>query len=291
MTNARREAITGYLFLLPYLVVFLIFLAGPVASAFVTAFVEWELLRGTYRFIGLENFQLIMEDDLFWIAMGNSLYFAVMTTTGNTVLALCAALALKGVRRGHTVYRVVMYAPVVLSISVIGAIFVRLLAPFGLLNSALEGIGIEGFNYLTDPNLVLPSLSLTTIWWGFGFPMLIFLAALYAVPDVLYEAARIDGAGRRAILMRITLPLIRPALLFIIVTQFIAHIQVFGQPYIMTNEGGPGYASYTIVLHIYRNAFRYYHMGYAGAMALVLGVVMFLFALVQFRLLGRYTEY
>jgi len=291
MTNARREAITGYLFLLPYLVVFLIFLAGPVASAFVTAFVEWELLRGTYRFIGLENFQLIMEDDLFWIAMGNSLYFAVMTTAGNTVLALCAALALKGVRRGHTLYRVVMYAPVVLSISVIGVIFQRLLAPFGLLNSALEGVGIEGFNYLTDPNLVLPSLSLTTIWWGFGFPMLIFLAALYAVPDVLYEAARIDGAGRRAILRHITLPLIRPALLFIIVTQFIAHIQVFGQPYIMTNEGGPGYASYTIVLHIYRNAFRYYHMGYAGAMALVLGVVMFLFALVQFRLLGRYTEY
>jgi len=291
MTNARREAITGYLFLLPYLVVFLIFLAGPVASAFVTAFVEWELLRGTYRFIGLENFQLIMEDDLFWIAMGNSLYFALMTTAGNTVLALCAALALKGVRRGHTLYRVVMYAPVVLSISVIGVIFQRLLAPFGLLNSALEGVGIEGFNYLTDPNLVLPSLSLTTIWWGFGFPMLIFLAALYAVPDVLYEAARIDGAGRRAILRHITLPLIRPALLFIIVTQFIAHIQVFGQPYIMTNEGGPGYASYTIVLHIYRNAFRYYHMGYAGAMALVLGVVMFLLALVQFRLLGRYTEY
>ncbi len=291
LTNKRREAIAGYLFLAPYLVFFFVFLAGPVISAFVTAFVEWELLRGTYRFNGLENFQLIMEDDLFWIAMGNSLYFATMTTVGNVVVALCAALALKSIRLGHTLFRVAMYAPVVLSISVIGIIFSRLLAPFGLLNAGLELLGHDGFNYLSDPNLVLPSLSLTTIWWGFGFPMLIFLAALYAVPEVLYEAARIDGAGRRQILWQVTLPLIRPALLFIIVTQFIAHMQVFGQPYVMTNEGGPGYSSYTIVLHIYRNAFRYYHMGYAGAMALSLGVVMFIFALVQFRLLGRYTEY
>ena len=291
LTNKRREAITGYLFLAPYLIFFLVFLAGPVISAFVTAFVEWELLRGTYRFIGLENFRLMMEDDLFWTAMGNSLYFATMTTVGNVLVALCAALALKSIRLGHTLFRVVMYAPVVLSISVIGIVFQRLLAPFGLMNSGLELIGIEGFNYLSDPNLVLPSLSLTTIWWGFGFPMLIFLAALYAVPEVLYEAARIDGAGRWQILWRVTVPLIRPALLFIIVTQFITHIQVFGQPYVMTRQGGPGYSSYTIVLHIYRNAFRYYHMGYAGAMALSLGVVMFVFALLQFRLLGRYTEY
>ena len=115
-----------------------------------------------------------MEDDLFWIALGNSLYFALMTTAGNVVVALCAALALKSIRLGHTLFRVAMYAPVVLSISVIGIIFSRLLAPFGLLNAGLELFGHDGFNYLADPNLVLPSLSLTTIWWGFGFPMLIF---------------------------------------------------------------------------------------------------------------------
>ena len=223
--------------------------------------------------------------------MRNSLYFAIMTTAGNTVVALCAALALKGIGPGHTLFRVILYAPVVLSISVIGIVFRRLLSTFGLVNAALEAIGIDGVNWLGDPNIVIPSMSLMTIWWGFGFPMLIFLAALYAVPEPLYEAARIDGAGRWAILTRVTLPLIRPALLFIIVTQFIAHIQVFGQPYILTQEGGPGYSSYTIVLHIYRTAFRYFDMGYAGAMALSLGVVMFVFALLQFRLLGRYTEY
>jgi multiple sugar transport system permease protein len=291
LTPKRREAIAGYLFLAPYLGFFLVFLAGPVISAFVTAFVEWELLRGTYRFNGLENFQLLLEDDLFWIAMRNSLYFAIMTTAGNTVVALCAALALKSIRPGHTLFRVILYAPVVLSISVIGIIFRRLLSTFGLVNAVLEAVGIDGVNWLGDPNMVIPSMSLMTIWWGFGFPMLIFLAALYAVPEPLYEAARIDGAGRWAILNRVTLPLIRPALLFIIVTQFISHIQVFGQPYILTQEGGPGYSSYTIVLHIYRTAFRYFDMGYAGAMALSLGVVMFIFALLQFRLLGRYTEY
>ena len=291
LTPKRREAIAGYLFLAPYLAFFLVFLAGPVISAFVTAFVEWELLRGTYRFNGLENFELMMEDDLFWIAMRNSLYFAIMTTAGNTVVALCAALALKSIRPGHTLFRIILYAPVVLSISVIGIVFRRLLSTFGLVNAALEAVGIDSVNWLGDPNMVIPSMSLMTIWWGFGFPMLIFLAALYAVPETLYEAARIDGAGRWAILTRITLPLIRPALLFIIVTQFIANIQVFGQPYILTQEGGPGYSSYTIVLHIYRTAFRYFDMGYAGAMALSLGVVMFIFALFQFRLLGRYTEY
>ena len=223
--------------------------------------------------------------------MRNSLYFAIMTTAGNTLVALCAALALKSIRPGHTIFRVILYAPVVLSISVIGIIFRRLLSTFGLVNAVLEAIGIQGVNWLGDPNIVIPSMSLMTIWWGFGFPMLIFLAALFAVPEPLYEAARIDGAGRWAILTRVTLPLIRPALLFIIVTQFIAHIQVFGQPYILTQEGGPGYSSYTIVLHIYRTAFRYFDMGYAGAMALSLGVVMFIFALLQFRLLGRYTEY
>ena len=291
LTPKRREAIAGYLFLAPYLFFFLVFLAGPVISAFVTAFVDWELLRGTYRFNGLENFQLMMEDDLFWIAMRNSLYFAIMTTAGNTLVALCAALALKSIRPGHTLFRVILYAPVVLSISVIGIVFRRLLSTFGLINAALEAIGIDSVNWLGDPNMVIPSMSLMTIWWGFGFPMLIFLAALFAVPEPLYEAARIDGAGRWAILTRVTLPLIRPALLFIIVTQFIAHIQVFGQPYILTQEGGPGYSSYTIVLHIYRTAFRYFDMGYAGAMALSLGIVMFIFALLQFRLLGRYTEY
>jgi multiple sugar transport system permease protein len=120
--------------------------------------------------------------------------------------------------------------------------------------------------------------------------LLTFLAALYAVPETLYEAAKIDGAGSWALFTGITLPLIRPALLFVLVTQFVSHLQVFGQAYVMT-DGGPGYASYTAILHIYRNAWRYYHMGYAGAMALVLAAVMLVFALIQFRLLGQRVEY
>ena len=285
----QREAVLGYLFLLPYTALFLIFLAGPTISAIQYSFLEWELLRGTKEYIGLDNFKLMLEDDLFWTSLENSLRFAATTTFGNVIVALAAAMALKHIRFG-TVYRVALYAPVVLSISVISIIFQRMLSVNGLLNYGLSLIGIKEINYLGDPSLVLTSLSITTIWWGFGFPMLIFLAALYAVPEHLYEAAKIDGANSRVLLVRVTLPLIRPALLFVIVTQFIGHTQVFGQSFIIT-QGGPGYASYTIVLHIYRNAWRYYHMGYAAAMSLTLALIMFVFALVQFRLLGQRVEY
>lgn len=286
----QREIVTGYAFLVPFMFFFLVFLAGPVLAAISYAFLDWELLRGTREFVGFMNFRLMFEDDLFWLSMKNAIIFALMTAAGNTVVALGAALAIKSIKVGHTLYRVAFYAPVVLSVSVIGIIFQRLLSLNGVLNYGLSLLGINEINYLGDPNLVLTSLSLTTIWWGFGFPMLIFLAAIYSVPESLYEAARLDGANSWSIFSRITFPLIRPALLFVTVTQFIGHIQVFGQSYIIT-EGGPGYASYTIILHIYRNAWRYYHVGYAGAMALALAFVMLVFTLIQFRLIGQSVEY
>ena len=286
----RREALTAYLFLLPYTVFFVVFLLLPVLAAVGLAFTEWELLRGTFRFAGLENFRLLVSDDLFWTSLLNTLYFALLTTVGVTVLSLAVAVAVKGIRFGGTLFRVVFYLPVILSVTVIGIIFQRILATNGLLNYGLSFLGLRPLSFLGSPTLVLPSLSLTTVWWTFGFPMLIFLAALYAVPTSLYEAARLDGANGWHAFWRITLPLIQPAFLFVTVTQFISHFQVFGQAFVMT-EGGPGYASYTSILHVYRTAWRYYHMGYASAMALAVAVVMLAFALLQFRLFGRSVEY
>jgi multiple sugar transport system permease protein len=170
----RREALTGYLFLAPYILFFAVFMLGPVLAAISYAFMEWELLKGTREFVGFQNFEVMFrEDDLFWLSMKNSLFFSIMTTLGNTVVALSAASALKSIKIGHTLYRVAFYAPVVLSVSVISIIFQRLLSTNGLLNYGLSLLGLKGLNYLGDPNLVLPSLSITTIWWGFGFPMLI----------------------------------------------------------------------------------------------------------------------
>src|SRR5262249_4985494 len=138
--------------------------------------------------------------------------------------------------------------------------------------------------------IVIPSLSLVTVWWGFGFPMLVFLAGLQGIPEQLYEAARIDGANSRQIFLRITLPLLRPTILFVTVTQFIAHLQVFGQPYIITNGGGPGYASYTVIIYLYQQAVRYLHAGYASAIAIGLASVMIVLTLLQFVFLGRRAE-
>jgi multiple sugar transport system permease protein len=290
LTLGQRKTVLGYAFLLPYLTFFLVFLLLPVLASVALAFTEWELLRGTFRFAGLNNFVELLQDDLFWVSLKNSFYFATMTTAGVVLLALGTALAVKSLVVGQQLFRLIFYAPVILSVTVIGIIFQRIFANNGLLNYGLSFANLGPFSFLGDPNLVMPFLSVTTIWWTFGFPMLIFIAALYSVPSMLYEAARLDGANAWQLFWRLTLPLIRPAFLFVLVTQFMSHFQVFGQPFVMT-EGGPGYASYTSILHIYRTAWRYYHMGQAASMSLIVAVVMLGFSLVQFRLFGQRVEY
>src|SRR5262249_23062410 len=152
-------------------------------------------------------------------------------------------------------------------------------------------LGLPPVNWLGDPNLVIPALSLTSIWWGFGFPTLIFLAGLQGIPDQLYEAARIDGANRRQAFLHITLPLLRPTILFVTVTGFISHFQVFGQPFIMTNGGGPGRSSYTVIIYLYQIAWRAFRMGYGSAVAIALAGIILLFTAIQFGLIGRRVEY
>ncbi len=295
---SHKESFTGLLFLLPYTCFFIAFWAGPVLAAFVIAFFEWELLRGTFEFNGLENFEiLIEEDDLFWLSMKNAIYFSVLTTIGIVILSLSTAIALKRIFKFQVFFRVMLYAPVVLSITVIAIIFLQILNLNGLLNYALSFFGMSQVNFLGDASLVIPSVALTTIWWSFGFPMLVFLAALYAISATLYEASKIDGATNIQQFIFVTRPLIRPATLFVIVTQFITHMQVFGQPLLMTRThaggpgGGPGHASYTILLHIYQNAWRYYHVGYAAAMSLVLSIFMLMVVAILFKLLGQKVEY
>jgi multiple sugar transport system permease protein len=285
-----RQVLTAYAFVLPYLLAFLLFQLVPFLTGIGLSFSRWELLEGTREFVGFENFVEIFADDLFWQSFFVSFYFAVLTMFGNAAVALIAALALKTVLQGQTFFRVVLYMPVILSISVVGIVWGRVIGNDGLLNFYITALGLPAISFLGDARLVVPSLSLVTVWWGFGFPMLIFLAALYAVPDSLYEAAKLDGAGSWQLFRYITLPLLRYALLLVLVTQFISHMQVFGQPYILT-KGGPGYASYPLIMYIYQTAWRYYHMGYAAAMAALMGVFMLVVVLIQTRVLGQRVEF
>lgn len=268
----------------------MVFQILPFFSGIALSFMRWQLLERTRSFIGMQNFAEVIADDLFWRSLWNSTYFATLTTLGIAVVSLSAALALKHVTRGQTFFRVVLYVPVILSISVIGIVWSRVISNDGLFNYYITRIGIPRISFLGDAALVIPSLSAVTVWWGFGFPMLIFLAALYAIPESLYEAAKLDGAGSWGLFRYVTVPLLRFALLLVLVTQFISHMQVFGQAYTLTS-GGPGYASYPIIMYIYQTAWRYYHMGYASAMAVLLGLFMLVVVLVQIRLLGKQAEY
>lgn len=282
----RQEALAGYLFVLPFLFFFLIFVVRPVVTSVWMSFHQWEVLMPTTPFIGLKNYQELLKDDLWWTALRNTTYFAILTVVGNTLVALGAALVISQPIRGQGFYRVLFYAPVLMSVSVVGVLWGWLLnTQFGVVNYVLITLGLKAVPWLADPNLVIPSLSVTTIWWGFGFPMLIFLAGLNNIPGHLYDAGKVDGADAWGRFRHITLPLLRPTILFVTVTQFIAQFQVFGQPYIMTN-GGPGRSSLTVIMYLYQTAWRYFRMGYGTAMAVSLAVVIVVFTLIQFRFFG-----
>lgn len=291
LTIRRREVLVAYLFLAPFLVFFAIFTVRAVVSAVEVSFYQWQVLRPIRPYVGLDNYAELLNDEVWWIALKNTLLFAVLTVVGTSVVALFAAMAVTRPIRGQGFFRVVLYMPSLLSVGAVGLIWVWLLsAQFGALNYALSLAGIRSLNWLGDENLVIHSLSLTTVWWTFGFPMLIFIAGLQGIPEQFYEAARIDGANGRQLFLHITLPLLRPTILFVTVTGFIAHIQVYGQPLIMT-AGGPGRASYTVIFYLWEIAWRAFRMGYGSAVAVVIAIIIAFFTVLQFILIGRRVEY
>jgi multiple sugar transport system permease protein len=287
-----REALVAYLFLTPFFIFFVVFILRAVATAFQMSLFDWKILAPKRPFIGLENYTELFNDERWWISIGNTIRFTLMTVPGTTILALLAAVAVHRPKPGGTFFRVLLYAPTLLSIGVVGTTWQWLLdSQFGIVNYALSFLGISRINWLGDANLVIPALSLTTIWWGFGFPMLIFIAGLEGIPEQLYEAARIDGASDTQLFFSLTLPLLRPTILFVTVTGLISNFQVFGQPYVMTN-GGPGYASYTVIYYLYQVALTgSFRVGYGAAIAIILAVIISIFTITQFRLLGRRLEY
>lgn len=291
LSLGAREAIAAYLFLAPFIIFFLIFVVRAVFLAVNMSFYDWQILRPGQLYIGLDNYKELMNDYVWWIAVKNTVVFTLLTVTGTTIIALLAAVGVTQPLRLQGFFRVVLYMPTLLSVGVVGLIWVWLLSTqFGIINYFLSFIGIHPINWLGDESLVIPALSLTTIWWGFGFPMLIFIAGIQGIPDQLYEAARIDGANGLQLFWYITLPLLRPTILFVTVTGVISHFQVFGQPFIMTT-GGPGRGSYTVIYYLFEIAWRAFRMGYGSAVAVSLALIIAAATAIQFRLIGRRVEY
>jgi multiple sugar transport system permease protein len=285
----RIEALWGFFFLLPQLVGLLAFALIPLISVFALSLVKWDGL-GDMQFTGFSNFQEQLTDIDFHTALLNTAFYTALVVPGGLLLALLAALGLNRVR-GKTIYRVVYFMPVITSSVAVSVIWLWLLnGDYGLINSLLrQWFGIQGPQWLTNSRLVIPSISLVSIWWGLGFNIVIFLAGLQGIPATYLEAARIDGAGSFQVFGRITLPLLSPTLFFVMVISIINSFQVFDQTYIMT-AGGPGKASYTLVYHIYNLAFQKFTFGSASTVAVILFMLLLVFTLCQFAI-QRYWVY
>jgi len=285
-----RDDLVGWTFAAPFVILFGIFLAFPILASFVLSFTSFGLkdlanpVGSTV--VGLKNYVDLFSDPVFWTALFNTFYFVIVGVPLTLVFGLLIATALnRGVSRFRTVFRVGYYLPVITSIVAIAVVWRFLLDPdVGLINMALGGLGINGPAWLADPVLAMPSIIAMAVWRNLGFAMIVFLAGLQAIPAMLYEAAAIDGAGRWQGFRYVTLPMLRPTILFMTVITTIGYLQLFEEPFVMT-AGGPLNKTLSITMYMYQQGFTFFHQGFASSIAYVLFVIVAFVAFLQFKFL------
>lgn len=286
----NNDNFIGYLFVAPLIFGLLVFTYGPVLAAFGLSFTKGDYIS-TPKWIGLDNYTTLLREDLFWKSLQNTLYYVVGVVPAGMVLSLLLALAMNQKLRGIVFFRTVFFLPTITSSVAISLMWLWIYNPeFGVINFLLKQIGVKGPTWLSSPTWAMPAVIIMSIWRGLGYNMLIYLAGLQGIPDVYYEAAEIDGAGKFAKFWYITVPLLSPTTFLLLILGMIGAFQVFEYTYVMTG-GGPVYATLTLVLHIYNNAFRNFQMGYASALAYVLFFILLGLTLIQFRLQHRWVHY
>lgn len=280
---------SAYGFLAPGLILFSIFTVFALGFAFYLTFREWNILEPEKPFIGLQNYQDLLHDKDFGRSIINTAYFTGASVPLGMIIGLAVALLLNQPIRGRGILRTLYFLPTVTPFVVAAIIWKWLYnGDFGLFNFYLLKTHLisEPLVWLSDKNLAMPAVVLMSVWTSVGFSMVVYLAALQAIPSDLYEAARIDGAGAWARLRYVTLPQLRPSTLFLMVMGIIGSFQVFTQIYIMTS-GGPLDRTTTMVYYIYEAAFKFYEMGYASTLAYGLFVLLLVFTVLQLRLYRR----
>ena len=288
--QSARGVLPNYLFVLPYFVIFLVLSAGPLVYTIYMSLFQRRLFTVNPPFIGLRNYTDLWSDSLWLTVLWNTVWFVIISVVLITLIALGAALLLRAIVRGQTMLRTIFFAPAVLSVAIMAIIWNWLFSTdAGALNFLLSAVGIGKVPWVTDARAVIPSLALATAWWQFGFPMIVFLAGLLNISKELYEAAGIDGASAWQRFISITLPLLRPTILFVLVTQIVAQFQVFGQPYFIS-QGGPGDASRTVLMYLYDVVWRNFQYGYGAAIAITLALIMAIITAINFLFLGRRAE-
>ena len=285
-----RDDLVGWAFAAPFVILFVVFLAFPILASFLLSFTSFGLRDianpvGT-SVIGIKNYVDLFADPKFWKALFNTFYFVVVGVPVTLAIGLLIATALsRGITRFRTAFRVGYYLPVITSIVAIAVVWRFLLNPdAGLINMLLGGLGIKGPAWLADPVFAMPSIIAMAVWRNLGFAMVVFLAGLQTIPATLYEAAGIDGAGRWQAFRYVTIPMLRPTILFMTVITTIGYLQLFEEPFVMT-LGGPLDSTLSITMYMYQQGFTFFHQGYASAIAYVLFVIVALIAFLQFKFL------
>jgi len=274
----RAETRAAVLFLTPSLVLIGVFFFLPVVVGFALSLTDFDLYsignRSNLRFVAFRNYVELASNSIFWTALRNTLYFALVGGPLTVLVALGAALLINArLTRFKAFFRTVYFAPVVTTLVAVAIVFRYLYHPrFGLINLALSHLGVPPIDWLGNPKLAMLSIIILAVWKGFGYIMIIFITGLQSIPEELYEAARIDGAGSWQQFKHVTIPMLGPTFLFVGIVTAIGQLQIFAEPYVMT-RGGPLNTTLTAVMMMYEQGFRWWRMGYAAAIAFVLFLI------------------
>jgi multiple sugar transport system permease protein len=287
--GGRRAQLEGFAFVAPYLCLYLFLLIYPLIRGILLSFRRADpFIDGP--FVGLENYTRLAADPVFQQSMINTFVVTLMIVPVLTVIALALALALNRATRGAAIFRGIFFSSSVLSVTIVTLIWRFVLAPdAGLLGELWSALGWEPLPFLSHPDLALPAIAITTIWWSLGLPMMLFLAGLQQIPEDMYEAAALDRANRWTTFWRVTLPSLRRTLILVVMLQTAAQLQLFGQSQLLT-AGGPSGASRTAVLFIFEVSFGRWEVGYASAAAELLFLLIVLVTFAQYWSTSRNDE-
>ncbi|USX22606.1 sugar ABC transporter permease [Oxalobacteraceae bacterium OTU3REALA1] len=283
--NSPRAA---WCFAGPALLVISVFFFLPVLAALVMSLTDFDIYAlanlDNLRFVGLRNYAELLQTPLFWQALGNTLYFVVVGVPLSIAASLGAALLLNSrLTWFKGLFRTAFFAPVVTSLVAVAVIWRYLLhTRYGMINHGLDQLGISPVDWLNDPDWAMPAIILFAVWKNFGYNMIIFLAGLQSIPDDLYEAAGLDGAGVWGQFRFITWPMLGPTMLMVSILSMSAYFQLFAEPYVMT-QGGPVQSTVSVLYFMYEQGFKWWNLGAASAVAFILFAIMFCVTLLQLR--------
>lgn len=287
--SERREAVAGYLFIAPWIVGFFIFVFGALITALYVSMTNWDLLTPA-KWIGLNNYKQLVIDKLFWQSLKVTILYVIAAVPLSIIVGFSIALLLNQKIKGLSIWRTIYYFPAILSGVAVSLMWMWVFNPdFGVINLILSYFGIQGPGWIASADWALPSLVVISVW-GAGGGMIIYLAGLQGISSELYEAAEIDGASKWNKIMNITIPIMTPVIFFNLIMGTITAFQAFTEAYVIT-KGGPENSTLFYALYLYQNAFKFFKMGYASALAWILFLIILILTLLLFITAKKWVYY